>query len=199
MGNSFYEKNYGSFGLTTLKDQHVKFNGSSVTFAFKGKKGISHKIKLKNKKLATIIKKCRDVPGKELFQFYDEEDNPHSIDSGLVNNYIKEISNSDFTAKDFRTWSGTVQAFLAFKSIGCCDTQTETKRRIVEALDIVSEQLGNTRAVCKKYYVHPLMLSLYENGKLEKYIKELDNIEKSNKKEELTPEEKVVLKILESN
>jgi len=199
IGNNYYEKTYGSFGLTTLKDKHVKFNGHSVTFAFVGKKGISHNITLKNKKLAGIIKKCRDIPGKELFQFYDEEGNHQSIDSGLVNNYIREISNADFTAKDFRTWSGTVQAFLALKSIGCCDTQTETKRRIVEALDNVSEQLGNTRTVCKKYYVHPLILSLYESKDLEKYMNELDKIENSNNKIDLTPEEKIVLKILESN
>ncbi len=154
---------------------------------------------LKNKKLASIIKKCRDVPGKELFQFYDEEGNHQSIDSGLVNNYIREISQGEFTAKDFRTWSGTVLAFLALKSIGCCDTQTETKQRIVEALDIVAGQLGNTRAVCKKYYVHPLILSLYESKKLEKYMDELDNTEKTDKKGDLTPEEKIVLKILESN
>ena len=109
VGNSFYEKTYGSFGLTTLKDKHVKINGNAVSFAFVGKKGVSHNITLKNKKLAGIIKRCRDVPGKELFQFYDDEGNRHSIDSGLVNNYIREISNADFTAKDFRTWAGTVQ------------------------------------------------------------------------------------------
>lgn len=199
VGNSYYEKTYGSFGLTTLKDKHVKFNGNAVSFSFTGKKGVSHKITLKNKKLAAIIKKCRDVPGKELFQFYDEEGNRRSIDSGLVNNYIREISNTDFTAKDFRTWAGTIQAFLALKSIGCCDTITETKKRIVEALDIVSEQLGNTRAVCKKYYVHPLILSLYESKKLEKYIDELDKMEKKTDKNELLPEEKIVMKILESN
>jgi DNA topoisomerase-1 len=199
VGNSFYEKTYGSFGLTTLKDRHVKFNGNAVSFSFTGKKGISHKITLKNKKLAAIIKKCRDIPGKELFQFYDEEGNRQSIDSGMVNNYIKEISNADFTAKDFRTWAGTVQAFLALKSIGCCDTVTETKKRIVEALDIVSEQLGNTRTVCKKYYVHPLILSLYESKKLEKYIEELDKIEKTGSNNSLLPEEEIVMKILESN
>ena len=199
VGNSFYEKTYGSFGLTTLKDKHVKFNGNSVSFAFTGKKGVSHNIVLKNKKLAGIIKKCRDVPGKELFQFYDEEGNHHSIDSGLVNNYIREISNADFTAKDFRTWAGTIDAFLALKSVGCCDTQAETKRKIVEALNIVSEHLGNTRTVCKKYYVHPLILSLYENKKLEKYIQELDNAENNKDKIGLTPEEEIVLKILESN
>lgn len=199
IGNSFYEKEYGSFGLTTLKDRHVKFEGNAVTFSFTGKKGVAHKIKLKSKKLASIIKKCRDVPGKELFQYYDEEGNHHSIDSGLVNNYIREISHADFTAKDFRTWAGTVQALLALKAIGCCETVTEAKRKIIEALDIVSEHLGNTRTVCKKYYVHPLILSLYESRQLEKYIGQLDKIEKDDGKASLSPEEKVVMKILESN
>lgn len=199
IGNNFYEKEYGSFGLTTLKDKHVKFNGSSVSFDFVGKKGVLHNIVLKNKKLAAIIKKCRDVPGKELFQFYDEEGNRRSIDSGLVNSYIREISNADFTAKDFRTWAGTVRAFLALKSIGCCDTKTETKKRIVEALDIVSEHLGNTRTVCKNYYVHPMIISLYKSRKLEKYMAAVDTDEANNDKHDLTPEEKVVMKILESN
>jgi len=199
VGNSFYEKTYGSFGLTTLKDKHVKINGNAVSFAFVGKKGIAHDITLKNKKLTAIIKKCRDIPGRELFQFYDEKGDHHSIDSGMVNNYIREISNADFTAKDFRTWAGTVQAFLALKAIGCCDTQAETKRRIVEALDIVSMQLGNTRSVCKKYYVHPLILSLYENKKLDDYFAELDKLEKNDDKSDLSPEEKAVMKILQSN
>lgn len=199
IGNSFYEKEYGSFGLTTLKDRHVKFKGNVVTFSFNGKKGIEHKITLQSKRLASIIKKCRDVPGKELFQYYDDEGKHHSIDSGIVNTYIREISQQDFTAKDFRTWAGTVQAFLALKSIGCCETATEAKRKIVEALDIVSGHLGNTRTVCKKYYVHPLILSLYESKKLDKYIDELEKIEKDEGKACLTPEEKVVMKILEAN
>ena len=199
IGNAFYEKEYGSFGLTTLKDRHVKFKGNDVTFSFKGKKGVDHKITLKSKRLAKIIKKCRDIPGKELFQFYDKDGAHHSIDSGVVNNYIREISHSDFTAKDFRTWAGTVQAFLALKSIGCCETISETKRKIVEALDIVSEHLGNTRTVCKKYYVHPLILSLYESKKLDNYIEQLDKIEKDDGKTGLSADEKVVMKILESN
>ena len=199
VGNSYYEKANGSYGITTLKDRHVTFNGSAVTFSFKGKKGVSHTIKLKSKRLAKVVKKCRDVPGKELFQYYDEEGKHHSIDSGMVNNYIKEISGTDFTAKDFRTWAGTVHAFLALKSIGCCETKTEAKKKIVEAIDIVSDHLGNTRSVCKKYYIHPLILNLYESKQLEKYIRELDEIEEDDDKASLSPEEKMVMKILESN
>jgi DNA topoisomerase-1 len=160
---------------------------------------VAHHITLKSKKLAAIVKKCRDVPGKELFQFYDEDEKRHSVDSGAVNEYIREISHADFTAKDFRTWAGTVQAFLALKSLGGCETESEIKSKLVEAMDIVSKHLGNTRAVCKKYYVHPLILSLYESGKLEEYITELDKIEKDDGKASLSPEEKIVMKILEAN
>lgn len=197
VGNSFYEKLYGSFGLTTLKDKHVEIDGNKLRFSFKGKKGVMHDISLKNKKLSNIVKKCRDIPGKELFQYYDETGTRKSIDSGMVNEYIRKISGgAEFTAKDFRTWAGTVQALLALKSIGCCETQTETKKRIVEALDIVSHHLGNTRTVCKKYYVHPLILSLYESKNLEKYTAELDEIEVNDNKADLTPEEKIIMKIL---
>jgi len=199
VGNNFYEKLYGSFGLTTLKDKHVQISGSNLKFSFVGKKGVPHNISIKNKKLSKIVQQCRDIPGKELFQYFDEQGERHSIDSGMVNEYIRKISGADFTAKDFRTWAGTIRAFLALKAMGCCETQTETKKRIVEALDIVSNHLGNTRTVCKKYYVHPLILSLYENRKIEKYIAELDEIMKDDNKADLTAEEKIVMKILENN
>lgn len=199
VGNAFYEKLYGSFGLTTLKDKHVKVNGTEIKFSFIGKKGIAHAIHIKSRRLAKIVKACRDIPGKELFQYVDENGDHKCIDSGMVNEYIKNISGGDFTAKDFRTWAGTVQSLIAFKGLGCCETATETKKKIVEALDIVSKHLGNTRTVCKKYYVHPLILSLYENKNLEKYLNELDEIEKNDDKASLAPEEKVLMKILESN
>ena len=199
VGNSFYEKEYKSYGLTTLKDNHVKFKKREAIFSFKGKKGVEQNVTLKNKRLIKIIKQCQDVPGKELFQYYDKEGNRHAIGSGMVNDYIKEISGADFTAKDFRTWSGTVHAFLALKELGCCDTATETKKRIVHALDEVSGYLGNTRTVCKKYYVHPIIFDLFESKKLDKYIADLDKIEKDDDKASLTPAEKMVMKILESN
>lgn len=198
IGNSEYEKNNGSFGLTTLKDRHVSFSGKNVEFKFKGKKGIKHDIILKDKKLAKIILDCRDVPGRELFQYYDDEGNHHSIDSGTVNQYIKEISGADFTAKDFRTWSGTVHAFTALQKLGCCESKTEAKRKINEAIDFVSQQLGNTRAVCKSYYVHPLIISLYEENKIEKFFDAIDKT-RVTPSEQMSREEKIVLQILESN
>ncbi len=199
VGNNVYEKLYGSFGLTTLKDSHVKVSGSHLKFSFKGKKGIHHDISLKNKKLAAIVQRSKDIPGKELFQYYDEENLCRPIDSGMINEYIKNICGEEFTAKDFRTWAGTVNAFLAFKEMGFAETGTEAKKNIVAALDKVAAQLGNSRTICKKYYVHPLIISLYESKSLEKYFKQLDSIEKDDNKSDLTADEKIIMKILETN
>lgn len=199
IGNNMYEKLYGSYGLTTLKDKHVKINGSSMQFVFKGKKGVEHKISLTSKRLSKIISRCKEIPGKELFQYYDANGEHKSIDSGTVNNYIKEISNGDFTAKDFRTWAGSVHALLAFKELGFFETETEAKKKVVQALDNVSSLLGNTRTVCKKYYVHPLILSMYESKALERYINQLDEIEKDDDISGLTREEKVLMEILAAN
>lgn len=199
VGNDAYEKLYGSFGLTTLKDKHVSIDGNNVTFSFTGKKGVHHDLNLKNKRLAKLVKACRDIPGKELFQYYTPEGEKKSIDSGMVNDYIKNISGGDFTAKDFRTWSGTIHAFLAFKKLGGFDTDAEAKRKVAEALDIVSQHLGNTRNVCKKYYVHPIILSLYQDRSMEQYLAEVDEISINDNKTDLTSEEKIVIRILENN
>ncbi|HLX90630.1 MAG TPA: hypothetical protein VKR32_03050 [Puia sp.] len=199
IGNSVYEKLYGSFGLTTLKNKHVSLRGHTVAFAFKGKKGIEHEISLKSKKLAAIVKKCRDIPGNELFQYFTEEGERRSIDSGMVNEYLKNISEGDFTAKDFRTWAGTVQAMIAFKELGMAESETETKRKIAEVYKIVSKQLGNTANVCKKYYVHPAVINMYESRGLEKYLSQLDAPEADEEQPGLTREEKVVMKLLASS
>jgi DNA topoisomerase-1 len=143
-----------------------------------------------------MVKECRDIAGKELFQFIDAEGNRKSIDSGMVNRYIKEASGGDFTAKDFRTWAGTLNIIRAFRSIGQAETETECKKNVIAALDEVSKKLGNTRTVCKKYYVHPGIIKLYEEKNLEKYTKELDRIEKADELSGITSEEKVLMKIL---
>ncbi|MBA3647126.1 MAG: DNA topoisomerase IB [Chitinophagales bacterium] len=199
IGNAFYEKLYGSFGLTTLKNKHVAVNGSQLQFIFKGKKGVKHNISLKSKKLAKIVKGCQDIPGKELFEFYDGQGKVHDIDSGMVNDYIRTISGGDFTAKDFRTWAGTVHALIAFKELGAYETVHDMKQKIPAALDMVAKQLGNTRTVCKKYYVHPIIVQLYEGKKLDKYINELNLIEENDNKTGITSEEKILMKILETN
>ena len=199
VGNNVYEKLYGSFGLTTLKDQHVKVSGQNLKFTFKGKKGVAHEISIKNKKLAAIVQRSKDIPGKELFQYMDENNESRAIDSGMVNEYIKELSGADFTAKDFRTWAGTVNAFLAFKEAGIAETETAAKKNVIEALDKVAQQLGNTRTVCKKYYVHPLIISLYESKGIHKYFDQLDAIAVDDNEADLTQDEKMIMKILESN
>ncbi len=196
IGNSEYEKTNGSYSLTTLKDQHVKLQGDSLQFSFIGKKGIPHKINLTNKKLARIVKQSREIPGKELFQYYDENGNTHPIDSGMVNRYIQEITGEDFTAKDFRTWAGTLNALKAFKQLGQAETQADMKKKLIDALEYVSHKLGNTRTVCKKYYVHPLIIDLFEKQSLTAYLDELDQIEKDDHLTGWTRNEEVLMKIL---
>jgi DNA topoisomerase-1 len=196
IGNNDYEKLYGSYGLTTLKDKHVKVNGANLSFTFTGKKGITHNVTLTNKKLAKVVKACRDIPGKELFQYIDAEGNRKSIDSGKVNQYIKDCSGGDYTAKDFRTWAGTLNILRAFCSIGEANSDSDCKKNIVAALDAVSEKLGNTRTVCKKYYVHPGIIKMYEEKKLDRYLKQLDQLEEPDGQTGYTDDEKILMKIL---
>ena len=198
IGNDGYEKLYGSYGLTTLKDKHVKIEGEKLVFSFKGKKGIFHNVSIRNRRLARMVKACRDIPGKELFQYLDSEGNKKSIDSGMVNRYIKDASGGDFSAKDFRTWAGTLDVLGAFKTMGEAGSESDCKKNIIAALDEVSKKLGNSRTVCKKYYVHPGIIKLYEEKNLDKYLKELDNIEKPDDLSGLTSEERVLMKILQN-
>ena len=196
VGNYEYEKLYGSFGLTTFKDKHIEVKDSRIKFSFKGKKGIHHNIDLRSKKLSRLIQQCKDIPGKELFQYYNKNGERKAVDSGMVNDYIREISGQDFTAKDFRTWAGTLHAFLAFSEIGIEEDDSSIKKNIVNALDKVAEKLGNTRTVCKKYYVHPKLIDQYENKTLQRYFDELNKIEKNDSKAGLTKVEKLVMKML---
>ncbi|AMR33329.1 DNA topoisomerase I [Mucilaginibacter sp. PAMC 26640] len=197
VGNESYKKLYGSFGLTTLLDKHVEIDGSKINFEFKGKKGVFHKVALQSKKLAKLVKQCRDIPGKELFQYYNADGSRCTIGSGDINNYLKDITGEDFTAKDFRTWAGSVSALYAFKEAGEFDTITECRKKIVSVLDEVAINLGNTRTVCKKYYVHPTVIKSYEEGTIFKYIAELDE-SKDIKSSELNLAEKALLKLLEN-
>ncbi len=196
VGNAEYEKMNGSFGLTTLKDKHVKINGSKITFAFKGKRGVSHNITLHNKKLAKAVKDCRDIPGKELFQYYTESGDRKSIDSSMLNNYMHAITGSDFSAKDFRTWAGSLQMLRSLRALEKADKDSQKRSNVVTALNEVSIKLGNTRTVCKKYYVHPGIINMYEHDEIESYLKELDGIEEPDDKSGLTKDEKVLMKVL---
>ena len=197
VGSNEYEKANGSYGLTTLKNKHVTITGDNLVFSFTGKKGIHHDIALHSKRLARAVGQCREIPGRELFQYYDDEGARHPIDSGMVNQYIHEAMGSDFTAKDLRTWAGSLHALQAFRCIGEASGVTESKKNIVAVLDTVSKKLGNSRAVCKKYYVHPGLMKLYEENKLVKYIDELDVTETAgDEKHALSAEEVVLMKIL---
>jgi DNA topoisomerase-1 len=170
VGNNDYEKLYGSYGLTTLKDQHVSIKRDKAVFSFKGKKGIVHNITVNNKKLARILKQCRDIPGKELFQYYDKNGDRKSIDSGMVNAYIKEATHDDFSAKDFRTWAGTLEAIECIRTLPKQAEAQDVQKNIVTVLDAVSAKLGNSRNICKKYYVHPGLLKLYAEDKLSQFL-----------------------------
>ena len=197
VGNESYKKLYGSFGLTTLQNRHIKIEGSSIRFEFKGKKGVFHKINLQSRKLAKLVKQCRDIPGKELFQFYNDTGERCSIGSGDINHYLKEITGEDFTAKDFRTWTGSVSALYAFKEEGEFANITECRKKIVSVLDKVAINLGNTRTVCKKYYVHPTVIKSYEEGTIFKYISDIDENE-DVKASELNIAERALIKLLET-
>jgi DNA topoisomerase-1 len=197
IGNESYKKLYGSFGLTTLQNRHIKIEGSKLQFEFKGKKGVQHKIALQSKKLARLVKQCRDIPGKELFQYYNEAGERCSIGSGDINDYLKNITGEDFTAKDFRTWSGSVSALYAFKEAGEFTNVTECRKKIVSVLDEVAINLGNTRSVCKKYYVHPSVIKSYEEGTIFKYISALDQ-NRDIEAAELNLAEKALLNLLET-
>lgn len=191
IGNEAYKKLYGSFGITTLQDKHVSFQNSKIYFNFVGKKGITHKMSLESRKLANLVKKCKDIPGQDLFQYYDDDGTHHTIGSSDINNYLKEITQEDFTAKDYRAWAGTVNALTAFQNLTPAESQTDCKRKIIAVLDEVASKLGNTRTVCKKYYVHPTVISSFEKGSIWKYKTDCDN-------SELRPEESALIELLQN-
>lgn len=192
IGNDAYKKLYGSFGLTTLRDKHVKFEKSKVRFEFVGKKGVKHSVALESRKLANLVKKCKEIPGQELFQYYDDDGRHCTIGSADVNNYLKEITGQDFTAKDFRAWAGSVRALEAFREVGDPESANDAKRKIVEVIDCVAAKLGNTRTVCKKYYVHPTVIAAFENGNLGKY-----KVRKNIRNNKLDAEEEALVRLLE--
>jgi DNA topoisomerase I len=166
VGNSEYARDNGSYGLTTLREEHVDVSGSTVRFAFRGKSGKMHEIGVRDRRVARIIQRLQDLPGQHLFQYLDADGEPRTIDSDDVNAYLREIAGQEFTAKDFRTWAGTVLAAHSLRGLGPSETQTAMKANIVTAIDAVAERLGNTRAVCRSSYIHPAVLLGYETGTL---------------------------------
>jgi DNA topoisomerase-1 len=166
VGNGEYAKNNQSYGLTTLRKKHVGVNGTSLRFEFVGKSGKLHSVTVRNRRLAHVIKQCQEIRGQELFQYLDANGERQRIDSADVNAYLREATSSDFTAKDFRTWAGTVLATHALAEYEPFETETEAKRNVVDAVKRVAAQLGNTPAVCRSCYVHPDVFDLYREGEL---------------------------------
>ncbi len=199
VGNEAYEKLYGSFGLSTLRNRHVKIEGNRLKICFKGKKGVVQDINLSDRRLSALVKKCRDIPGQELFQYYTPSGDRCSIDSGMINNYIREITGCDFTAKDFRTWAGTMEAIKLYAQQEPVENITARKKQTVEVLDEVSRKLGNTRAVCKKYYVYPSLIEDYEAGILQKYLKKISKAAEAMADTGLHPDERVLLSYLKAS
>jgi DNA topoisomerase I len=201
VGNPEYARENGSFGLTTFRNKHVAVKGATVTFDFKGKSGIEHSIDLRDRRLAAIIKRCQDLPGYELFQYIDPDGTRHSIDASDVNEYLRQITNEDFTAKDFRTWAGTVLACAMLREFEPAETQSQAKKNVVEAIKRVANRLGNTPSVCRKCYVHPAVLESYMGGALLQSAKKdvTHEVEREIEKDmhALRDEERDLLKMLE--
>jgi len=164
IGNEEYARANGSVGLTTMRDRHATVRGADVRFEFRGKSGVAHAVDLHDARLARIVKACRDLPGYELFQYVDGNGERQTICSEDVNAYLREISGDDFTAKDFRTWAGTVLAAQALARLSRFKSPTEAKRNVMQAIGCVASRLGNTKAVCRKAYIHPAIFAAYIDG-----------------------------------
>ncbi len=160
VGNDEYARSNRSYGLTTMRNNRVEVDTSSIRFNFRGKSGVAHEIDIQDWRLARIVARCQDLPGQRLFEYISSDGTVQEIDSGAVNDYLRELTGEDFTAKDFRTWAGTVLAALALQEFEAFDSQTQAKKNVVQAIERVAERLGNTPSVCRKCYVHPTYLAL---------------------------------------
>jgi DNA topoisomerase I len=198
VGNEEYAKENHSYGLTTMKDRHVEVSGSKLHFHFRGKSGKKHEIDIRDRRLAKVVKGCQDLPGQELFQYIDEEGQPRKVESDDVNAYLREITGEEFTAKCFRTWAGTVLAAQALREFERFDSKTEAKKNIVQAIENVSQRLGNTPAICKKCYVHPAILESYMDQKLVETLGQRAEREVLDSPQKLPAEEAVVMAFLEA-
>lgn len=193
IGNQQYAKRNKTYGLSTLRNKHLKTSKNKLKFEFTGKKGKKHSITLNNKRLRRLVLQCEEIPGWNLFQFFDEDGIKTNVDSGMVNEYLQEISEDLFTAKDFRTWSGTIIFFESLLENAPTNDETQIKKNVIKAFDATAKALGNTRNVCKKYYVHPYVVSTYENGGLKKVFQ---NLEKQSSSAYQTAAEKALIKLI---
>ena len=196
VGNKEYARDNNSFGLTTMRDRHVQIAGSNLKFEFRGKSGKQHKVSLNDRRLARIVRRCQDVTGYKLFQYVDEAGERRGVESADVNAYLKEISGDDFTAKDFRTWFGTVLAAMALQDFATFASPAEAKRNLSGAVEAVAGYLGNTPAICRKCYVHPDIIDDYLDGNLVETFRRRVEHELRQTSNGLSPEEAAVLALL---
>ena len=197
VGNEEYARENKSFGLTTLRNRHVEITGTTIHIHFRGKRGIEHDVGIRDKRLARIIKQCQDLPGYELFQYLDESGKRVPIDSDAVNEYLHTITGKEFTAKDFRTWAGTVMTACTLTELGDAETQTQAKKHLAQAIEAAAKHLGNTPTICRKCYVHPEVINSYLNGKLLTALKQHDERAVLASLDGLRPEEISVMKFLQ--
>jgi DNA topoisomerase-1 len=198
VGNDDYAKENKSYGLTTLRNPHVKVEGAQLKFRFKGKSGKTWDLKVANRRVAKIVKACQELPGQRLFQYVDEDGELREVTSADVNGYLKDITGTDITAKDFRTWAGTVMAALALQEFEAFDSQAGYKRNVKAAIERVSQRLGNTPTICRKCYVRPEVFASYQQGELLLDIKQKVDAELRENLDALKPEEAAVLALLEA-
>lgn len=197
VGNAEYARSNHSFGLTTLRDKHVDVDGARLRFHFRGKSGKQHNIQLEDKQLARIVKRCRDLPGQELFRYIAEDGVTRSIGSADVNEYLQSITGEDYTAKDFRTWAGTVLAALALQELSRFESPTQAKRNLLQAVEHVAERLGNTPTICRKCYIHPAVIDSYLEGSMRTTLKRRAENALSEDLRALRPQEAAVLGLLQ--
>ena len=197
IGNDEYARENKSYGLTTLRNRHVKIDGSEVEFRFRGKSGVYHNVKVHDRRLARIIQRTRDLPGQDLFQYLDDDGETHTVGSADVNDYLRTITGEDYTAKDFRTWSGTVLAAMALQEFEAVDSDAQAKKNVVRAIESVAEKLGNTPSVCRKCYVHPAVLDAYLDGTMLEGLRARAEESLVEDLKDLQPEEAAVLAMLE--
>jgi DNA topoisomerase-1 len=197
IGNEEYARNNQSFGLTTLRDRHVRIDGGEVAFHFRGKSGVQHSIKVDDPRLARIIRRTRDLPGQELFQYIDDDGELHAVGSTDVNDYLRTLTGEDYTAKDFRTWSGTILAAIALQEYQKFDSAAQAKKNIVRAIETVAEKLGNTPTICRKCYVHPAVIDAYLDGTMLNALQQRAREKLTKDIHALSPEEAAVLALLQ--
>ena len=197
VGNDEYARHNNSYGLTTMRNRHARVTGTHVHFTFRGKSAKRHEISVRDPLLARLVRHCRDMPGQELFGYEDETGQPRDVGSQDVNSYLREISGQDFTAKDFRTWAGTVLAAIALREFKAVTGQTQAKKNVVTAIEAVAKTLGNTPAVCRKCYIHPRVLESYLTGNTIATIRQRVARKIDRALSQLKPEEAAVLVLIQ--